>query len=192
MSLRLAWPGLLLSLLLLAAAGWAAAGTPFRGDQALFTEYAKRMHAGAVLYRDLWEVTNPGVFWFYQLAGTAFGFTEDGVHLGEWLWWVGFVLVVGFAVKRAHGLSKWPLAPAVLVGGIYFLTSCSDPSHLTKAEGLAAFPLFLTAWLACMAVEKPRPNGWLLLAAGAAGGWRYCSSSRLPRACLLHGCRWPC
>ncbi len=170
MSLRPALPGLLLSLLVLAVCGWAMAGTPFRGDQALFLEYAKRMHAGAVLYRDLWEVTNPGVFWFYQLAGTLFGFTEDGVHLFEWLWWAAFVSAVGFATKRAHTLPHWPVAPAVLVGGVYFLTSASDPSHLTKAEGLAAFPMFLSAWLACVATEGAKPKGWLLLLAGVAGG----------------------
>jgi hypothetical protein len=162
--------GLLLSLLVLVAAGWAAAGTPFRGDQALFTGYAERMHDGAVLYRDLWDVANPGVFWIYQLAGTCFGFTEDGIHLFEWLYWVAFVQVVSLAVKRAHGLPRWPLAPAVLVGGVYYLTSCSDPSHLTKTEGLVAFPLFVAGWLACVAVERPRANGWLLLAAGTAGG----------------------
>ncbi len=100
---------------------------------------------GAVLYRDVWDVTNPGVFWFYQSAGTCFGFGEDGIHLFEWLYWVAFVQGVAFAVKRAHALPRWPLAPAVLVGGLYYLTSCSDPSHLTKAEGLVAFPLFLTA-----------------------------------------------
>jgi hypothetical protein len=170
MSARFDWFGLARSLLVLAGVGWAAAGTPFRGDQALFAQYAERMHAGAVLYRDLWELTNPGVFWFYQLAGALFGFSEDGIHLFEWLWWVAFVQVVSFAAKRSHGLTRWPLAPAVLVGGVYFFTSCSDPSHLTKAEGLAAFPLFAAGWLACMAVEPPRPRGWLLLAAGVAGG----------------------
>ncbi len=164
------WRGFASTLLILTVVGWAAAGTPFRGDQALYTEYAKRMSGGAVLYRDLWEVTNPGVFWFYQLAGTCFGFTEDGVHLFEWLYWVAFVLAVSAATKRAYALPRWPLAPAVVVGGVYYLTSCSDPSHLTKAEGLVAFPLFLSAWLACLAVERPRPSIGLLVAAGTAGG----------------------
>jgi hypothetical protein len=167
---RFDWRGLLLSLLILAAVGWAAAGTPFRGDQALFAEDARRLHDGAVLYHDVWDVTNPGVFWFYQAAGTCFGFGEDGIHLVEWLYWVAFVQGVSFAVKRAHGQAKWPLAPAVLVGGVHYLTSCSDPSHLTKAEGLVAFPLFLTAWLAGVAVEPPRVSWRLLLLAGVAGG----------------------
>ncbi len=167
---RFDWRRFLLSMLIMAVVGWAAAGTPFRGDQALFTEDARRLHDGAVLYHDVWDVTNPGVFWFYEAAGTGFGFSEDGIHLFEWLYWVAFVQGVSFAVKRGHGLTRWPLAPAVLVGGVYYLTSCSDPSHLTKAEGLVAFPLFLTAWLACAATKPPRVNVWLLLLAGAAGG----------------------
>jgi hypothetical protein len=164
------WAGLALALILMALFGWAAAGTPFRGDHALFTEYARRMNGGAILYRDLWEVTNPGVFWFYQLAGTCFGFTEDGIHLFEWLYWAAFVQTVAFATKRAHALARWPLAPAVLIGGMYYLTSCSDPAHPTKAEGLVAFPLFLSAWLAWLAVDRARPSLPLLFLAGLSGG----------------------
>ncbi|MFO0936037.1 MAG: hypothetical protein U0798_05905 [Gemmataceae bacterium] len=164
------WRGFAFSIFILAVAGWAATGTPFRGDQALYTKYAERMNGGEVLYRDLWEVTNPGVFWFYQLAGICFGFNEDGVHLFEWLYWVAFVQLVSFATRRAHSLSRWPLAPSFLIGGVYYLTSCSDPSQLTKAEGLVAFPLFLSAWLANMAIERSRPHRGLLLAAGMAGG----------------------
>lgn len=73
---RFDWRRFFLSTLILAAVGWAAAGTPFRGDQALFTEDARRLHDGTVLYRDVWEVTNPGVFRLYEAAGTGFGFTE--------------------------------------------------------------------------------------------------------------------
>lgn len=164
------WRGLLLSTFVLALAGWAAAGTPFRGDQALFAENARRLQDGAALYRDVWDVANPNVFWFYQLAGTCFGFNEDGIHLFEWLYWVVFVQVVSFAVKRAHALNRWPLSPSFLIGGVYYLTSCSEPSHLTKVEGLVAFPLFLSAWLVSVAIETNRLNLWMLFLAGLAAG----------------------
>lgn len=158
--------------LVMAVVGWAAAGTPIRGDHALFALYGRAMGDGAVLYRDLWEVTNPGVLWFYQLAGTLFGFDEDGLHLFEWLYWLAFVLSVSAAVKSAHGLTRWPLAPAVLVGGVFYLSSSAETAHLTKAEGLVAFPLFLAAWLAVRAEDtrfRPAAHGlWLL--AGACGG----------------------
>lgn len=158
--------------LVMVAVGWASAGTPFRGDHALFALYGRAMKDGAVLYRDLWEVTNPGVLWFYQLAGTLLGFDEDGLHLFEWLYWTAFVLTVSWAVKSAHGLARWPLAPALLVGGVFYLSSSAETAHLTKAEGLVAFPLFLAAWLAVRAEEarfRPTAHGlWLL--AGACGG----------------------
>ncbi|MFO0936038.1 MAG: hypothetical protein U0798_05910 [Gemmataceae bacterium] len=163
------WRGFALSMVILAISGWAAASTSFFGDQALYTEYAERMNDGEVLYLDLWEVTNPGVFWFYQLAGICFGFNEDGVHLFEWLYWVAFVQTVSFATKRGHSLSHWPLAPAFLIGGMYYITSCSDPTLLTRAEGLTAFPLFVSVWLANIAFERSRPHMGLLLASGMAG-----------------------
>jgi hypothetical protein len=42
---------------------------PESGDQALFVLSAQRMHDGAVYYRDLWDVKQPGLYWFYQLGG---------------------------------------------------------------------------------------------------------------------------
>ncbi|QEL13732.1 hypothetical protein [Limnoglobus roseus] len=145
-------------------AGWPAAGTPFRGDQALFAIFARELAAGAVLYRDYWDVTNPGIYAFYTAAGACLGFTEDGIHLFEWLYWLAFVAAVSEIVRRAYGLTRWPLAPAVLVGIGYFWPACSDPSQLTKVEGLVAFPLVVAIWAASR--RTPRAAGL----AGVAGG----------------------
>ncbi len=153
----------------MAIAGWAAAGTPFRGDQALFAMTARDMQAGAVLYRDHWDITNPGIFWYYQLAGACFGFNEDGVHLFEWFHWLAFILVVGHATRHEHQ-GEWPVAPALFLGAVYYLTSCSDPSHLTKTEGLVGLPLFLAVWCPCRAAASPRMGAPWLIAAGVAGG----------------------
>ena len=38
---------------------------PFWGDQALFTVYARQLAEGAVLYRDIFDVKQPGIFLFY-------------------------------------------------------------------------------------------------------------------------------
>jgi hypothetical protein len=152
----------LMTIALMLAFGTLAAGTPFRGDQSLFTQYAARMHSGEVLYRDLWDVTNPGVFWFYQAAGTLFGFDENGIHFGEWLWFTTFVLTVQAVMVRRSGVPT--LAPAFLIGGWYSCTATADPSHLTKAEGLVAFPLFV----AIAGLQSRRRSVWL--AAGVAAG----------------------
>jgi hypothetical protein len=154
-----------LFLLVLAAAGWATAGTPFRGDQALFADSARRVCHGAVLYRDVWDVTNPGIFAFYATAGTLFGWTEDGIHLAEWLWWSAFAVCVARASQLRFALATLPLAPALLLAGEFFLTAGADPSHLSKVEGLVGFPLFLAAWRAGAAFGRGS-----LLFAGCCGG----------------------
>ena len=52
---------------------------PFAGDQALFTLGGRALAEGAVLYRDFWELKQPGILYFYFLAGQMFGFTEKPV-----------------------------------------------------------------------------------------------------------------
>lgn len=157
-------------LAVMAVAGWPSLSMPFRGDEALFAVVAEELANGSVLYRDYWDVTNPGIFWFYQLAGTLFGFTEEGIRLLEWLWLTAFVLAVSEASRRAIGMTRWPLAPALLIGVPYFLAGYSQPGTLTKTEGLVPFPLFLSVWFAARASDAGRWRIPLLVAAGAAGG----------------------
>ena len=154
---------------LMAAAGWPSLSMPFRGDEALFAVVGQELAAGGVLYRDYWDVTNPGLFWFYQLAGTLFGFTEEGVRLFEWVWMTAFVLAVSEASRRKTGGNRLPLAPALFLGVAYYLAGYSYTSTLTKTEGLVGFPLFLATWFAARAVAG-RHRFPLLVVAGAAGG----------------------
>jgi hypothetical protein len=144
--------------------GWLAAVTPFRGDQALFVLYAKQMLDGKHLYAELWDVTNPGIYGFYYCAGSLFGFDEDGIHFAEWLWFTAFAISLSYAIRIEYRLQYWPLMPGLLLGGWYYATSTADPSHLTKVEGLVAFPMFLAIWL----TTRARWYYWLL--AGVAGG----------------------
>ena len=153
-----------------AIVGWPSLAMPFRGDTALYLNMASEMDRGAVLYRDVWDITNPGIFWFDQLAGTLFGFDEEGVRTLEWIWWTGFAFAVSLASKRAHGLDRLPLAPAVLISGVYYFTSYGTPFHLTKVEGLAGFPIVLAIGLAARASGSGTTAWRWWLAAGAAGG----------------------
>lgn len=160
----------LLVLGVMAVAGWPALAAPFQGDEALFALVAHDLAGGAVLYRDHWDITNPGIFGFYTLAGSLFGFTEDGIRLFEWLWVTGFVLTVSEAIRRTYGLARLPVAPAVLVGGVYFAAGYSGHSVLTKTEGLVGFPLFLAVWLAARVTEPGVRTARLAAAAGVVGG----------------------
>src|SRR6267378_1235309 len=52
-------------------------------DQAMFALGARSMHHGGVLYRDYWDPKQPGMFFFYELAGVLFGFDAPGFHTLE-------------------------------------------------------------------------------------------------------------
>ena len=61
-----------LGLLPVAAMATVTLWWPESGDQALFVLSAQRMWHGAVYYRDLWDVKQPGLYWFYQLGELLF------------------------------------------------------------------------------------------------------------------------
>jgi len=82
---------------------------PFGSDQALFTLYGRQLAHGAVLYRDLFDMKQPGIFLFYTSAEVLFGFTEVGIHLFELAYWFAFSLFALVAVRP------------------YFTTRCGQP-----------------------------------------------------------------
>ena len=74
------------SLLLIAAFGALKLALPLHRDGATFLWLASQLDRGAVLYTDVWDVKQPGIFIFDYLAGRMFGFSAEGVHLFELLW----------------------------------------------------------------------------------------------------------
>jgi hypothetical protein len=114
---------------------------PFTGDQALFTIGARAISQGAVLYRDFWDLKQPGIYWFYVVGGYVFGFTEIGIHFFELTYFLFFAAVVVIAMKDYVRRPSTAIVSVVLTIGAYFVV-CA-PWHLTQAEGLVAFPLFL-------------------------------------------------
>src|SRR6266542_5233542 len=74
---------------------------PFHGDQALFMVAAKKMTAGGVLYKDFWDIKQPGIFIFFYLAGSIFGFTEVGIHFFELIYWLVFSI---FLIRISRNL----------------------------------------------------------------------------------------
>lgn len=157
-------------LVVCAAAAWPSFWMPFRGDEACYLTTARETAFGEVLYRDNWDVTNPGIFWFYQVAGTLFGFTEDGVRLLEALWQTAFAFAVSIAAKRSYGLPRLPVLPGAVVVAVYYLAGYSNTNHLARVEGLIPFLFFLAVWCPTAAMTAGR-RAWLwLLVGGLAGG----------------------
>ncbi len=99
---------------------------PDHGDQALFIVGGQRLNEGGVYYRDVWDIKQPGIYWFYQ-AGDLIdkalaeplgsGYSGLGARLLEAL------LIVISAALVAIVTSSWALrrsvrlaAPTVVLG----------------------------------------------------------------------------
>jgi hypothetical protein len=143
---------------------------PFDGDQALFTIGASKINNGAVLYRDFWDLKQPGIFGFYLLAGKLFGFTEIGVHALELIYMTAFAVVLLITLRsyfESRAIAS--LVPAFTIG-IYYCVARSW--HLTQVEGLVAFPLFLSIWFASESSKHGgRARAGLVFLAGIMGGF---------------------
>jgi hypothetical protein len=117
---------------------------PFGGDQALFTIGALKISNGAILYRDFWDLKQPGLYGFYFLAGSLFGFDEVGIHTFELVYMTIFALVL-MRTLRGYYTNPWMvgLVPLLTIG-IYY--GVSGHWHLTQLEALVGFPMFLSLW----------------------------------------------
>lgn len=125
---------------------------PFSGDQALFTTSALKMSKGAVLYRDFWDLKQPGIFIFYLLAGSLFGFTELGIHLFELLYWLAFSIISITCLKSYFDNRTVASLAPLLTMGVYY--GVSGSWHLTQVEIIVTFPIFLSLWYASMSSQE--------------------------------------
>lgn len=153
-----------IALALVVVAGGLCLALPFWGDQALFTIYGRELTRGAVLYRDVFDVKQPGIFVFYAIGGSLFGFTEVGIHLFELIYWLAFSV---FALKalRPYFAAPWapPLVPVFTIAVYYFSAGLLD---LTQVEILVAFPILLAWWL----IDRARPGTRVAARRYAAAG----------------------
>lgn len=155
-------------LALAAAAGLVNLYRPLYGDSALFLLTAEGMSRGHVLYVDVWDNKQPGIFAFCYVAGRLFGFTEPGLRLFELCWMLAFSALLCAALRpclRWRWLSG--VAPLAFVSTYYFQT---EPQHLLQVEGLVALPIFASAWLLARDWQSVggRSVGYLLAGIAAA------------------------
>lgn len=138
--------------------------TPFTGDQALFTVFGRQLARGDVLYADLWDLKQPGLFWWYRVAGGIGGFDAVGIHLVEAAYLVGFAALMP-RLLRGHLSDRAAAAAPALSIGVYFLTA--EAIDLGQAEVIGGPVVFLAAWLGALAEPDQRGR---LVAAGVAIG----------------------
>lgn len=140
---------------------------PFGFDQAQYTYAARLLSRGAVLYADVWDPKQPGLFLFFLAGGWLFGFNEVGIHLFELIYLLAGVGLIAWVLRKrfrsriAHGM-----VPVLTVGAYY--ASARAPNVLTQLEWLVGIPLFASLWLAIVALGSRKRLHWLL--SGTLGG----------------------
>ena len=139
----------------------------FSGDQALFLIFSRAIDSGAVLYRDVWDIKQPGIFVFFLVGGKLFGFTEIGIHLLEIIYWLVFCLFLIFSLRNYFSNPLFAALTPLFTVGIYY--SVSGSLHLTQVEALVGSPLFLSLWFCQKFLENPDRKIFLFLT-GFFGG----------------------
>jgi len=149
---------------LVVLAGGMCLAMPFWGDQALFTLYARQLIHGAVLYRDVFDVKQPGIFAFFAFGGLSFGFTEVGIHLFELAYWLAFS-VFALVALRPYFTTRWgPALVPVCTVVVYYLYA--ESVDLTQIEMLVAFPILVAWWL----IDRAQPGSRQGIRSYAAAG----------------------
>jgi hypothetical protein len=163
----------LLVLVVIVLAGLVHLPQPFQDDQAFFTIGAWKMSHGAVLYRDYWDIKQPGIFLFYLAGGKLFGFNEIGIHGFELLYMIGLAIVLIITLRDYLEQCWSSAAAALLTVGFYYGVSGLPHlygDYLTNVEGLVGFPMFLCLWFAARAAKEERRWWDCLLISGITGG----------------------
>ncbi len=140
----------------IALLGILAAPLPFTGDQALFAAGARQLSRGDVLYRDFWDVKQPGIYLFYLTGGSLFGYSELALHAFEIVYQLVFATVLVVTLRNTFR-HRWigPLV-ALFIVGTYYATV--EPVELGQVESLVGLPLFLCLWCSLRAVGGVDPK----------------------------------
>lgn len=136
---------------------------PLSGDAALYQTGARALAAGRVLYRDVWDLKQPGIYAFHWLAGRALGFGEVGLHGFELALMLGLSVALAWALRRAYE-PRW-LSSVVPITTVATYYAVASEWHLTQPAALLSIPLF--GVVACVGGRPRSATRWAL--AGACG-----------------------
>jgi hypothetical protein len=157
----------LVGLVIVFVVGLTAVPVSFMGDQALYTLGAQATARGQLLYRDFWDIKQPGIYVFFRAAGALTGYGNVGVHVFELVWQLALAVLVVW-VLRERVRSPWVLAaaPVFAVGTYYAIASTQE---LTQVEALVGLPALGAIALSLRAVRRPgaSSSAWCMAGAGA-------------------------
>ena len=165
---RAAFAARVLVLLTLLLFGLLKFADPLGGDQSLFLIGAHALRNGATLYRDFWDLKQPGIYGFYFVA-TAFGsYSPMAIHFFELLYMLAFAVVQMITLRSSNTFRAVATIAPIMTIGYYFISVGSFEQ--TQVESLVAFPLYVATWCtyAGSQTESRRKAYGLYLTAGLA------------------------
>ena len=124
---------------------------PFNEDQALFMYAAREMTEGAQMYREFWDMKQPGIYWWYLAVGSLFSFDAFGLRWMD-LFWSLCVAGVLWAAVRQRGTLAAVLAPCFGFASFYGRASINQ---FSQVEWIVGGPIAVVLW--CVGVE-PKPG----------------------------------
>ena len=138
-------------------------------DQVLFRLGAGVLADGGVLYRDFWDVKQPGIYWFNEAALRLFGeglsadsVKATGVHwlVILWLASTGLAAAVVAAIIAPY-TGAWLFAPVLTLG---FYVMRADVYNLGQVETLVALPILgiIGCMLAVAGRRLPVARAWFI------------------------------
>ena len=153
--------------LAVAVLGYFSLWVPWGGDTALFGTAARTLNAGGIYLRDFWDIKQPGIYWFYQVADLLPGPLWVPSRVLTVVWMVGLAFLVRHvAVMTVKSIWLQRLAPLIVVGPL-MLTG--GPDFLGVPESLIGLPLLGSAVLLAHSVMNTRFRASLLFTAGLVG-----------------------
>jgi hypothetical protein len=142
--------------------------TPLTGDTALFLLGSESILKGESLYVDFWDNKQPGVYYFYYIAGLIFDFSPTGIHLFEILWWVTFSFFC-FIMLRQYFDHPWLSAIVPLVAITVYYANLV-PWVATQVEILVGFPILASVLLLGRSYRNGVGAAWGFAFAGVFAG----------------------
>ena len=141
---------------------------PFVGDQALYVVFARMMNDGSVLYSDVWDVKQPGIFWFYSAVGAVAGFNELAIHSAEAVYWILGSILVALGLRRF--VRKQWVAALFLVFGPAFYFAAGTTNDFAQVEPLISLLIAGVVVLVALAMDRPDSSRILMMVTGVLAG----------------------
>lgn len=134
-------------------AGASKLAEPLGGDQSLFLIGAHAMHDHALLYRDFWDLKQPGIYAFYFLATSIGSYSGEAIHAFELAYMLVFAFTLILGLRGSRNFTQAATITPIAAVGFPYIASGSFEA--IQVESLVALPLFVVLWSFVSGAGRP-------------------------------------